>query len=304
MKINVLIQFTFLLLLIGQLLFGHEVMAQEVTKQRTTGTYLPVLAQDKFSQQFDVNQGGSVYLDDGGVEVVIPDNFYNQKITFSVRRVKWQDNTAIPSLKIDSENFVGQDVFEITAVDPETNLPVLQFDKNFKIIFRYFDSEVAGFDEEKVKIRYFDRSALEWKEITSQANLDSNSIEVYVNHLSLFAMTAEAQNQPAKSKEPTTGTNTGIPTWAKVLLVIGLLIISGIGGWFVYTTYKQTRAELELENNMSIAGGNRENDKIGSAKAISPANNINQQNTQVAPDTKKSDNNQPPDSNNEIWIDF
>lgn len=305
MRIN-LLRYLFLLGFFGQLLLPSAVFAQEATKQRTTGTYLPVLAQEKFSQQFDANQGGSVSLDDGGAEVVIPDNFYNKAITFSVRRVKWEDNDIIPSLKNDGESFVGKDVFEITAIDPETKMPILKFDKNFKIIFRYFDSEVEGFNEDSVKIRYFDRLGQEWKEIPSQVNLDSNSIEIYVDHLSLFAMTGELNDKNATAKKDKNEENTGMPLWQKVLLIVGLLILSGIGGWFVYTTYTQAKYEMPSEGGFTVAGGSQPTDGINNSQAPISAEPNSQKPDSISNssgDKKTSDQNQS-DENNEIWIDF
>lgn len=275
------------------------VAAEEVnsTKQRTTGTYLPVLAQQKTEKIFDNDQSGEVSLDDGGLTVEIAKGTYKNKLRFSIRRVKWEKNTAVPSLKIDNNFFVGQDVFEVTAIDDTNNQPVLKFDKPLTLTIRYLDEEINGFDEDSIKLRYYNRLQGKWEEIPSILDKQANSLTGQSDHLSLFSFTAA---KPVKQGLMGNTFNWSFDfggTAKNILLVLGILIVSGIGAWYVYKTYLQAKKEMELENKMTIAGGTNQS---GLIKAEEEA--------KIADDTKKdlseSNSVKEKENENQIWIDF
>ncbi len=259
------------------------------TKQRTTGTYLPVLAQQKTEKIFDNNSSDEISLDDGSLTVNIERGTYQNKLRFSIRRVKWENNTAVPALNIENEYFIGQDVFEITATDDTNNQPVLKFDKPIMITFRYLDEEIKEYNEDSLKLHYFDRLQQKWLEMSSNTDKQANSVTASTDHLSLFAFTA---NKIEKKGIIGTNFNFSIGQTAKnTALIIVILAISLLGGWYVYKTYLQAKKEIEEENKMTIVGG--EKDKQENI----PENNKKEE-TEIKEDEQKgSDENQ-------IWIDF
>lgn len=266
------------------------------TKQRTTGTYLPVLAQQKIEKIFESGQNGEVSLDDGGLTVEISKGTYKNKLRFSIRRVKWNKNTAVPSLKIDNEFFVGQDVFEITAIDDTNNQPVLKFDKPIVLTIRYLDEEINGYEENSIKMRYYNRLQEKWEEIPSSLDKQANSLTGQTDHLSLFSFTAA---KPIKQGLIGNKLNLSFDfggTVKNILLILGIIIVSGIGGWYVYKTYQQAKKEMELENNMSIAGGTNQS----SGKESMEKMPISDSKTNTITENKA----QEKDNENQIWIDF
>lgn len=268
------------------------------TKQRTTGTYLPVLAQQKIEKVFESSQSGEVSLDDGGLTVEISKGTYKNKLRFSIRRVKWNKNTAVPSLKIDNEFFVGQDVFEITAIDDTNNQPVLKFDKPIVLTIRYLDEEINGYEENSIKMRYYNRLQEKWEEIPSTLDKQANSLTGQTDHLSLFSFTAA---KPAKQGLIGNKLNWSFDlggTVKNILLILGIIVVSGIGGWYVYKTYQQAKKEMELENNMSIAGGTNQSSGEESKEKMPISNSKTNTITENKVQDKEKDNE------SQIWIDF
>ncbi|MBU0648133.1 hypothetical protein KJ855_03050 [Patescibacteria group bacterium] len=304
MKIGRYLQLFFVglmaLIVVGTNIFPAR--AQVATRQRTTGTYLPVLAQVKKESLIDVLKGGTVFLDDGGLDVEVPAGIYENNLRISVRRVKWEDNSAVGALNVGGEGFVGADVFEIAAVDEETGRPVLEFDKKIICTFRYFDEETAGLDESSLRIRFFNRVEQKWEEVESNLDINSNSITAEIDHLTLFAMTGNLLDYQAEKKGD--GESSGFWSGAlKVLLVLGLILLSGFGGYYVYTAYMNAKSEMEMQGDVSIAGGSQDQGMP-----------IPEKQTPLSPDIKPAqdagpkkddkDKKSPTDSNNEIWIDF
>lgn len=301
----------FTVLLLGICAWNVAMAEEQVTtKQRTTGTYLPVLAQQKFEKLIDINSGGEVALDDGGAEIIIPENIYKSNLKYSVRRVQWNGNSAIPALDLQGKEFMGNDVFEITATDIETGLPVVKFDKDITITFRYFDEEIEGLNENSLQARYYDRQQQVWVPIEGKNDSDKNSLSVKVNHLTLFAVVGDVSSA---SQPDTDGQESnGIAYWQKILLILGIISLSGLGGWYIVATYIQMKKEKEMEEGISIAGGsanqeydlqqeeNKDNQKISSELNTNNTTDA-QLNSEKSKDKKDDD---PPDENKEIWIEF
>lgn len=291
---TILLIFVYILILCPTSVMATDDMNS--TKQRTTGTYLPVLAQQKIEKIFESGQNGEVSLDDGGLTVEISKGTYKNKLRFSIRRVKWNKNTAVPSLKIDNEFFVGQDVFEITAIDDTNNQPVLKFDKPIVLTIRYLDEEINGYEENSIKMRYYNRLQEKWEEIPSSLDKQANSLTGQTDHLSLFSFTAA---KPIKQGLIGNKLNLSFDfggTVKNILLILGIIIVSGIGGWYVYKTYQQAKKEMELENNMSIAGGTNQS----SGKESMEKMPISDSKTNTITENKA----QEKDNENQIWIDF
>lgn len=186
----------------------------------------------------------------------------------------------------------GQDIFEITAIDDTNNQPVLKFAKPIRITFRYLDEEVKGFKEDSIKMRYYNRISANWEEVASTLDTQANSVMGSTSHLTLFAFTGQKTE-----KSGIIGNNLN---WSinfsgavkNIILILAILIISGIGGWYVYKTYLQAKREMELENKMSIAGG--------SDRSTKETLKENEKKETI----ESKEDKEGKDSDNQIWIDF
>jgi hypothetical protein len=303
-------------------------LAQESTRQRTTGTYLPASAASISKESVVDNQAvGEVALSDGSLTMQTPAGVSDQKLRITLRRVSRINNDIIPALNISGEDFVGTDVFQLSAVADTSGQPVLKFSKNVKLVFRYLDDEVKGFDETSLHVRYFDRLNQRWVQLDTVRNLDSNTLTVDVNHLTIFAITGvrtAASNTSGSTSS--SNTNQGMPLWQKILIGLILLSVVVFGVWYAYQLYLQSSYGLSNTNNF-VLGGSQEslpkeknNTVIGAEEQELPKNNFQSaspaglsatpstnsstasasQPTKSA-STKKEGSDKPDD---EIWVNF
>lgn len=305
------------------LMTTSSVYAQEVTKQRTTGTYLPAQAASmKEERIIDVEQKNTVELKDGTVKVDLPEQFYDRNVRVVVRRVSWENNSAVPALKIEKERFVGNDIFEVTAIEEATGLPVFDFEQPVIITFRYFDTDVENIEESGLKVRYFNRVDRVWEEIDERnLDMDSNTITIEIDHFSLFAITGSTIVE--EKEESDGGFN-----WLMIALIslVGLTIL-GVGGWLAYNYYIQSKYVYSPDDNVmggsqgsptepaveEYPQGNSPEDKVEMPPTKKPE-------TVVAPigaeddsddkdDSRENKNKDdqdknPPPNDDEIWVKF
>jgi len=247
---NIVTKISAILLAVVILFTGSSVHAQETTKQRTTGTYLPVQAATmKEEKVINVEEKNSVELKDGTVKVDLPEQFYDRNVRVVIRRVSWENNTAVPSLKIEGETFIGNDIYEVTALEEETGKPVFDLDQPITIQFRYFDNDVKDLDESSLKVRYFNRLDQVWEEVDRHLDMDSNTISIETDHFSLFAITGLIKNPEDKTVQ------TGGISWLLILLIIlAVLSILGVGGWLIYNYYVQSK-HIYTGDDLILGGG-------------------------------------------------
>jgi|GEM_PF-2665541 len=296
-------------------------LAQETTKQRTTGTYLPAQAASmKEERIIDVEQKNTVELKDGTVKVDLPEQFYDRNVRVVVRRVSWENNSAVPALKIDNERFVGNDIFEVTAIEEATGVPVFDFEQPVTIQFRYFDTDVENIEESGLKVRYFNRVDRVWEEIAERnLDMDSNTITIEIDHFSLFAITGSTIVEETKDSD-------GGLNWLVIALIVlvGVTIL-GVGGWLAYNYYVQSKYVYAPDDDVmggSQAGGPMveeypKDDTKESAMtpppppamtdSTAPPTGAKEDNDQKSAkpkekDDEKDDKNPPPDD--EIWVKF
>jgi cytoskeletal protein RodZ len=190
-------------------------------------------------------------------------------------------------------------------------LPVLKFTKFITINFRYLDQEINNFDENKTVIRYFDRLDQKWVEMDTNRNLDSNTLSINTDHLTLFAITAPTTTKTSIISQNTTNNNqnTGTPFWQTLLISLIILTLLGFGIWYVYTNYLHDYLDSIKPQEQSIFGGSADTESKSTPPpkptSITPSNptptsSASQSKTppKTNPDDKKSDDDQ------EIWINF
>ena len=294
--------------------------AQESTRQRTTGTYLPASAAAINKEAVVDNQADSeMSLDDGSLTLEAPAGVYGQKLRFTIRRISRINNDLVPSLKIDNEDFIGTDVWQLVALDDATGQMILQLDKKVKLTFRYLDDNVTSFDETSLRIRFFDRLNQKWQTIDTTRNLDSNTLTANVDQLSFFAITGVKLTADTSTGNTETSAQSGMPLWQKILIGLILLTLAAFGLWYAYQLYQQSRFAFTPPVG-SIAGGSQdtaqpENNNVIGAETTpanpttgSPAANVSSQ-PSIAPatptqtaDNKPADDKNKPDE--EIWVNF
>lgn len=287
------------------LLFPSSTSAQVFTKQRTTGTYLPANAASvRQDTTIDPSAPAEFALPDGSVKIVLPANFYAGKIKFSAAKISWENNNAIPSLKISGESFLGNEVFEITATDHQTNLPVLKFDKNITIHFRYYDPDATNIDEQKLKIRFFDRLKQEWTLMDTTIDTESNTITLQTDHLTLFAITKPDTSTPAVNPiiPGTTSEPGSVPLWQIIIAIIIILIILSVGGWYLYKIYQDAKNDQMLSSENPIFGDITPSNPTPTDTSLPQEENTPP--TPPPPTTPAKKESNKPSSDNEIWIDF
>lgn len=309
----------FLFICLACFLDPSMAFAQETTKQRTTGTYLPVMAGVKTEKSITTDLGGDMALNDGSLKLIVPANFYDKNLRFGLRRVKWDGNSAVPSLKIDKENFLGPDIFEITAVEDKSGKPVLSFNQELTVVFRYYDEDATNFEEKTITVRFFDRLNQKWQEIPPQKDLNSNTLTIQTNHLTLFAVTGQTKVEEKKSifnfntNSDDTQPITGLPLWQKILLVLGIIILLGFGGWYGYNSYLEAKQEIQLEEDISVFGSENSlpilnSDKKPELSDLSSDENFSPNSAPKKDSSKISDepiqNKSSQEKKDEIWINW
>lgn len=66
--------------------------------------------------------------------------------------------------------------------------PVTTFTHPFTLTVHYNDNDVTGFDEDSLKLYYWDYTPGEWKVIPTTVNTDTNTLAAVLDHLTKFAV--------------------------------------------------------------------------------------------------------------------
>jgi len=299
------------------LLFSSDfAFAQNTTKQRTTGTYLPANAATvRRDTTVQNGQKTDISLPDGTLTLNIPEKLYSGDIRFSIAKITHRNNSAVPALKIDGEDFVSNEVYEITATDTNTDMPVLNFSQSFTITFRYLDQDIANFDESKTTVRYFDRIKQQWTAMDVNRDTDSNTISVNSDHLTLFAITAPITSTSIINQNSSQTQTSGTPFWFILVISLIVLTIIGFGGWYIYVNYLHAYFDQNNFSEQSVFGGSEDqtvNQSSSTEKYSSTPPSPGSQNKPAPPSsdsptaqpTNDPDNPNSSKSDQEIWIDF
>ncbi len=131
---------------------------------------------------FDKTKASSLRAFNDKVKVSLPAFSTTSNLAVDIRH---PDENSLPSLSL-----TGKPV-EILAVNTETAKNVTRFEKPVTIEFVYADDEIWDWQEDELKIFYFDEDMGDWRPLPTTVDPNTNTLTAQTDHFTVFDYKAE-----------------------------------------------------------------------------------------------------------------
>jgi len=153
----------------------------------------PVVTTQTTAGNVSSSAGGNITLttsEGSKAEVVIPAEASTANLTVTVQSKSAATMQAAGTVgAVPSAMYrVGNLVFEISAIDASTSAAVTQFSKDITLSFTYTDDQIAGIDEDSLKIYTWDATTGAWLALESTIDKVTKKVTATVNHFSYFSI--------------------------------------------------------------------------------------------------------------------
>jgi len=128
--------------------------------------------------------GGTVSLSDNKVSITVPANAFTGNSTITITPSTTYTAPAV------GNTIIGSRVYDMTA--KVGTAAVTTFSKALTLTFIYTTEEIAGIDESKLSVQYWDTATSKWVSLGGTVDAANNKITVTTTHFTQFAIVGQA----------------------------------------------------------------------------------------------------------------
>lgn len=195
-------------------------------------TEIPAITTQTTVGTISASGGGNITLttsEGSKAEVVIPAGATtaNLSVTVQSKSAATLETAGTVGVAPSAMYRVGNLVFEVSATNASTSAAVTQFSKDITLSFTYTDAQIAGLNEDTLKIYTWDGTA--WLALESVVDKTNNKVTANVSHLSYFTIMGQKTSTTTAATTTVTITKpitqmTMAELKAKIQEVLNLLI--------------------------------------------------------------------------------